>query len=88
MNVDNEQKPIRLRLVETVTNKLDGTQSAQATVIDADTGRAIEGFVGATTQLTAQGRILLVQTQIFGHDCRERNEVVQTVESEGAPSVQ
>jgi len=86
MPINNDENPIRLRFVETVTTKLDGSQQTTGSVIDADSGRAIAGFVGATTQLSASGRVLMLQVDRFGHEVREKKEVVNVADEEPAIS--
>lgn len=81
---------IRLRWVETVTNKLDGNQAVESILIDEVTGRRVEGFVGASSAIGNGNRILTVQLNLFGHEVNERREVakVEDIRKEGVQSEQ
>lgn len=71
-----DENAIFLRLVENVTNKLDGTQSSTVRIFEAGTDRCLAHLAGVTVQTTPQGRILAIQISNFGHEVRESKEVV------------
>lgn len=61
-------RPIRLKIVERITNKDDGTQDVTASLVDAATGAPVLGMTGFASQLNASGRAMTISFSGVRHE--------------------